>query len=222
MTTVGIKTYSEADDLPAIIPVFPLSGALLLPRTQLPLNIFEPRYLAMIDAAIGQDRVIGMVQPATPHDPSSKPKLHKVGCAGRLTSFQETSDGRYMINLTGIARFEIVEELSATTLYRQCRISAQNFAHDFELASGEEGVDRKRLLDALSRFMKANRMEADWDSITTAPTELLVNALSAMSPFEPRDKQALLEARTLAERAETLITLTEFSLAGDRGPAHLQ
>ena len=222
MTTVGIKTYSEADDLPAIIPVFPLSGALLLPRTQLPLNIFEPRYLAMIDAAIGQDRVIGMVQPARPHDPSSKPKLHKVGCAGRLTSFQETSDGRYMINLTGIARFEIVEELSATTLYRQCRISAQNFAHDFELASGEEGVDRKRLLDALSRFMKANRMEADWDSITTAPTELLVNALSAMSPFEPRDKQALLEARTLAERAETLITLTEFSLAGDRGPAHLQ
>ena len=222
MATVGNKTYSSESDIPDTLPVFPLSGALLLPRTQLPLNIFEPRYLAMVDDSIGSHRLIGMIQPSDQRNAGSSPPLHRIGCAGRITSFQETSDGRYMINLAGVCRFVVLDEVSAAKPYRICRITAAPFADDLIPGRGEEDVNRQKLLEALRRFLNANGMEADWDSIAAASTEMLVNALCAMSPFDPREKQALLEAQNLAKRAETLVALTEFSLAGDDGTHHLQ
>ncbi|MDQ0503307.1 LON peptidase substrate-binding domain-containing protein [Xanthobacter agilis] len=207
------KTYLSPADLPPVIPVFPLTGALLLPRAELPLNIFEPRYLAMVDAVLGGGRLIGMVQPddaapATVHGPA----LHKVGCLGRLTEFSETGDGRYLITLTGICRYRIVEEMAVTTPYRQVRIDAAPFASDFETA-GEAEVDRGALLDALAAFLDANKLEADWDGIREAGTETLVNTLSVMSPYGALEKQALLEAETLKARADMLVAITQMLLA---------
>jgi len=208
--------YHSPGDLPAVIPVFPLAGALLLPRGELPLNIFEPRYLAMIDATLAGDRVIGMIQPRIGPDGvdmSEPPALCDIGCAGRLTGFQETGDGRYLVTLTGIARFRIVEEIDAGTPFRQCRITAEPFAADFDEDQGQAGVDRAKLLKTLRDFLDANDMETDWESINRASTETLVNALSMLSPYGPREKQALLEAEDLDTRAEVLIAVTEMALA---------
>lgn len=207
------KTYLSPADLPPVIPVFPLTGALLLPRAELPLNIFEPRYLAMVDAALAGSRLIGMVQPdetvsATAHGPA----LHKVGCLGRLTEFSETGDGRYLITLTGICRYRIVEELTVTTPYRQVKIDASSFAADFAPA-GEAEVDRSALLEALAAFLDANQLEADWEGIRQAGTETLVNTLSVMSPYGGPEKQALLEAETLKARADMLVAITQMLLA---------
>jgi Lon protease-like protein len=207
--------YDGPGDLVEVIPVFPLPGALLLPRGQMPLNIFEPRYLAMIDDALRSGhRLIGMIQPDTTHPgPESEPNLFKVGCVGRITQIAETGDGRYLLQLTGIVRFRVDEELSVTTPYRQCRVSYAPFTDDFTPRKGEEGVDRESLLQSLSEFLKANNLKADWDGIENAPNEALVNALAMMSPYGAPEKQALLEAPDLKTRAEILVALTEIELA---------
>ena len=207
--------YQQPGDLAEVIPVFPLPGALLLPRGQMPLNIFEPRYLAMIDdALLAGHRLIGMIQPDSAHPgPAEKPNLFKVGCVGRITQIAETGDGRYLIQLTGIARFRIDEELAVTTPYRQCRVVYAPFADDFVARKGEEAVDRERLLQSLSEFLKANDLKADWEGIENAPNEALVNALAMMSPYGTAEKQALLEAPDLKTRAEILVAMTEIELA---------
>lgn len=210
--------YRGPADLPATIPVFPLPGALLLPRGQMPLNIFEPRYLEMIDDSLRNGhRLIGMIQPDTAHPgPEDKPNLYKIGCAGRITQFAETGDGRYLIQLTGVCRFRVDHELSVMTAYRQCRAAYEPFADDFIARKGEDDVDRKALLVALKDFLHANNLKADWEGIEKAPNEALVNALAMMSPYGPAEKQALLEAPDLKTRAEILIAVTEIELAKGR------
>ena len=206
--------YRAPADLPAKIAVFPLAGALLLPRGELPLNIFEPRYLALIDDVLKAERIVGMIQPDESKESSAAhPALFKVGGAGRITQLAESGDGRYLITLTGIARFRILEELAVTTAYRQCRVDFAPFAGDFVPQHGEEAVDRAALMRTLKAYLEANRMEADWSDIKNAPTEALVNGLSMMSPYGAREKQALLEAPDLKTRAETLIAVTEMALA---------
>jgi Lon protease-like protein len=207
--------YHGPADLPEVIPVFPLSGALLLPRGQMPLNIFEPRYLAMVDDSLrAGHRLIGMIQPDPAHPGSEqKPNLFKVGCVGRITQLAETGDGRYLMQLTGIARFRIQEELNVATAYRQCRVTYAPFADDFIARKGEAAVDRKAVLQALSAFLKANNMKTDWQGVESAPNEALVNALAMMSPYGPAEKQALLEAPDLKTRAEVLVAVTEMELA---------
>jgi uncharacterized protein len=209
------KVYAGPEDLAQVIAVFPLPGALLLPRGQMPLNIFEPRYLAMVDDAMRfEHRLIGMIQPDTAHPgPEERPNLYKVGCVGRITQLSETGDGRYLIQLTGIARFRIEEELAVATPYRQCRVDYQPFVDDFIARKGEDAVDRPSLLQALSNFLKANDLKADWDGIEKAPNEALVNALAMMSPYGSAEKQALLEAPDLKTRAEILVAVTEIELA---------
>jgi uncharacterized protein len=206
--------YRGPQDCPDIIPVFPLSGALLLPRGHMPLNIFEPRYLAMVDDALRTHRLIGMIQP----DPEEgghplAPRLYQVGCAGRITQFAETGDGRYLITLTGVARFQVADELSTTTPYRLCRVAFEPFAADFQARAGEEEVDRAGVIKALRDFVEANDLKVEWRGIEQAPNEALVNALCMMSPFGPREKQALLEAPDLKSRAEALIAVTQIELA---------
>ena len=207
--------YHRPADLPEVIPVFPLPGALLLPRGQMPLNIFEPRYLAMVDDSMRDGhRLIGMIQPDPTHPGSEqKPTLFKIGCVGRITQLAESGDGRYLIQLTGIARFRVKDELDVATPYRQCRVSFVPFADDFTARLGEDAVDRKAVLDALAAFLKANNLKTDWEGIDNAPNEALVNALAMMSPYGSAEKQALLEAPDLKTRAEILVAVTEIELA---------
>jgi Lon protease-like protein len=207
--------YRGPADLPDIVPVFPLSGALLLPRGQMPLNIFEPRYLAMIDDALRSGhRLIGMIQPDAAHSTNPEhPALFHIGCVGRITQFGESGDGRYLIELTGVSRFKVIEELSAATPYRQCRVDFFPFVDDFTARKGEELVNRAEVLRVLSDFLKANNLKVDWDGIERAPNEALVNALAMMSPYGAAEKQALLEAADLKTRAEILIAVTEMELA---------
>ena len=212
--------YDGPGDLAAVIPVFPLPGALLLPRGQMPLNIFEPRYIAMIDDALrsGQ-RLIGMIQPDAAHPGSEdKPTLYKVGCVGRITQLAETGDGRYLLQLTGISRFRIEEELKVATAYRQCRVTYAPFTDDFIARKGEDEVDRSAVLQALTDFLEANNLKTDWEGIENAPNEALVNALAMMSPYGSAEKQALLEAPDLKTRAEILVAVTEIELAKSKAP----
>jgi len=214
--------YKGPSALPGVIPVFPLPGALLLPRGQMPLNIFEPRYLAMIDDALRSgDRLIGMIQPdpAHPGPDESKPHLFQVGCVGRITQIAESGDGRYLIQLTGVSRFRIENELPVATPYRQCKVTYQPFIDDFTARKGEQAVDRKALLRALTAFLKANKLKADWEGIENAPNEALVNALAMMSPYDTAEKQAMLEAPDLKTRAEILVAVTEIELAKSRNPS---
>lgn len=205
--------YRSPKDCPETIPVFPLPGALLLPRGQMPLNIFEPRYVAMFDDALRSDRMIGMIQPDSEVESSgSVPKLFKVGCAGRITQFAESGDGRYLLTLTGVARFRVVEELSTTTPYRQVRADFSAFENDFIARFGEDDVDRDGVIEALRQFVKAMEIDVDWRGVEQAPNEALVNALCMMTPFGVREKQALLEAPDLKSRAEALIALTEIEI----------
>lgn len=215
----GNCSYQSATDLPEVLPLFPLP-ALLLPRSELPLNIFEPRYVAMVDAALAGARLIGMIQPDEGRAPCAHgPSLHAVGCAGRITSLAETGDGRYMITLTGVARFRVVEELEVPTNFRQCRVTASPFSEDFATDCNQALVDRKAVLKAFRAYLDAHGLEADWESVGRASNETLVNALSMMAPFGAAEKQALLEAPDLRARAETLVTLAGMSLAPDAGGA---
>ncbi|MBR0711305.1 MULTISPECIES: LON peptidase substrate-binding domain-containing protein [Bradyrhizobium] len=211
--------YRGPADLPEIIPVFPLPGALLLPRGQMPLNIFEPRYLAMVDDCFRDGhRLIGMIQPDVAHSPknSDKPALFRVGCVGRITQLAESGDGRYILELTGVSRFKVVEELEVLTAYRQCKVDFFTFVDDFTARMGEDEVDREALLSVLADFLKANNLKVDWEGVESAPNEALVNALAMMSPYGPAEKQAMLEAPDLKTRAEILIAVTEMDLAKKR------
>ena len=210
--------YRGPADLPEIIPVFPLPGALLLPRGQMPLNIFEPRYLAMVDDSFRDGhRLIGMIQPDVAHSKNSdKPALFRVGCVGRITQLAESGDGRYILELTGVARFKVLEELEVLTAYRQCKVDFFAFVDDFTARMGEEEVDREALLTVLADFLKANNLKVDWEGVESAPNEALVNALAMMSPYGPAEKQAMLEAPDLKTRAEIPIAVTEMDLAKKR------
>lgn len=221
MTVVaGNRRYDSAADLPQVVPLFPLPGALLLPNGQLPLNIFEPRYVAMTDAALASDRLIGMIQPALDAPQGNpRPPLCDVGCLGRITQFSETGDGRYTIVLSGVSRFRVLEELPSATPYRQARISAEGFFDLSEPQQGAEAVDRSALLRTFRDYLSANDLEADWDSVNRASNASLVTALSMMSPWGPSEKQALLECADHAERARTLIAITEMALADANAPA---
>ena len=199
-------------DLPDVIPVFPLPGALLLPRARLPLNIFEPRYLAMLDDALKSDhRLIGMIQPFESRSP--QPKLHSIGCAGRVTSLSETEDGRYLIALTGISRFRIGRELDGFTPYRRVEVEWADFAADLGPAEDAAEFCRKDFLAVLREYFQAVRLASDWDSLREAEPELLVNSLAIMCPFAVEEKQALLEAPRLSDRTETLLALMQFAIA---------
>ena len=215
--------YASPEDLPGRIPIFPLGGALLLPRGQLPLNIFEPRYVAMTNAAISGDRIVGMVQPAGEEaiaqqgDADAKPEVYPVGCAGRITTFSETEDGRIVITLTGISRFRILEEMATVTPYRMVRPDFDSFSDDLSPGLQQDKVDRERLLDVFRRYLAAHQLEADWDSVNRSSNESLVNTLSMISPYPPSEKQALLEAEDVVNRSEVLIALTEMALSATSG-----
>lgn len=207
-------------DLPEVIPLFPLPGALLLPRGRLPLHIFEPRYLAMLDDVLKtRERLIGIIQlrPA----PEGQRRLSAIGCAGRLTSFTETEDGRYMIALTGVSRFRLMREVSGFTPYLRATVKWDEFTRDMGHAEQDELFDRDGFLDLLRRYFASRQLSTDWDGLETAQDEALINSLSMLCPFEPEDKQALLEAPTLANRRETLQVLMEFALRAD-GEGQLQ
>jgi uncharacterized protein len=206
------RQYASIDELPTVLRLFPLTGALLLPRGELPLNIFEPRYLAMIDSAIASDRLIGMIQPLA-GSRAEEPRLYEIGCAGRLTHFRETGDGRYIITLSGVTRFKILAEEGPSAPFRTARVAFEDFAHDLEPGAGEDNVDRARMTEMLRKFAQASKLDIDWASIDAAPTETLVNALAMMCPFGAREKQSLLEAIDLKTRAEVLIGLAQFDLA---------
>ena len=209
-------SYRRADDLPLVIPVFPLDGALLLPGGQLPLNIFEPRYLNMFDDAMSGERIIGMVQ-TRPGGDIERPNLAPVGCAGRVTSFAETSDGRYLVTLTGVCRFRVGDELPSRSPYRQVRADFTAFEEDLREASASVAApgEASPLLDALRRYLDHRGLAIDWSSAEAAPSDALINSLAMALPFEPVEKQALLEAPTLADRRETLVALLEIDAAGD-------
>ncbi|MEM9395144.1 MAG: LON peptidase substrate-binding domain-containing protein [Pseudomonadota bacterium] len=211
-----------AADLPGTIPVFPLPGALLLPRARLPLHIFEPRYLAMLDDALKTShRLIGMVQPRDVPGSADR-RLHAIGCAGRLTAFSETEDGRYMITLSGVSRYRITREVAGFTPYLKADVDWEGFDRDQGSTEKDPGFDRERFLALLKRYFEAQEMRTDWDSLNEAEDELLINSLSMLCPFEPEDKQALLEAPSLSTRRETLVTLIEFALRGGANEELLQ
>ncbi len=207
------RQYASIDELPSVLRLFPLSGALLLPRGDLPLNIFEPRYLAMIDSVIAGDRLIGMIQPLPGGCVDGESRLYEIGCAGRLTHFSETGDGRYVITLSGVSRFKVLAEEERGAPFRSAKVAYDAFAHDLEPGAGEDVVDRARMTDMLHKFAQASKLEVDWASIDAAPTETLVNALAMMCPFGAQEKQSLLEAIDLKTRAELLIGLAQFDLA---------
>ena len=215
--------YVKIADLPAVFPVFPLDGALLLPHGNLPLNIFEPRYLNMIDDALAGERVIGMVQ-TVPGGSRNRPSLAAVGCAGRITSFSETGDGRYLITLTGIARFRIEREILTPTPYRQAAPDFTPFEADLLPPKDDDGFDRVPFLSALKAYLDHRGMEIDWNTAGEAPSEALVNSLAMALPFESQEKQALLEAPSVSERRETLMTLLRIDAAvsDDDAPPSLQ
>jgi uncharacterized protein len=207
-----LNRYRKPSDLPKSIPLLPLSGALLLPRTDLPLNIFEPRYLLMIEEAMAGHRIIGIIQPQEGQE-SETPKLEKIGCAGRITSYSETDDGRLVITLTGVSRFELKKELKVPTPYRQAAISFKPFEIDFVHEKGARNVNREQLIEAFRHYLEANNMSADWNEVQSVSTEILVNTLSLLAPYPPREKQALLEAPDLKSRADVLVALTEIALS---------
>lgn len=214
MIKAGNKTYGGCDDLPEIVPVFPLTGALLLPGGQLPLNIFEPRYVKMIDDAVADHKIIGMIQPCfKPENAEKDPApLSKIGCLGRVTAYQESGDGRYLISLSGICRFRVQDEIHFDEPYRSCRI--EPITEDLDnLVDDAEEIDREHLLSAFKRYLKSNGLDADWGTVKSTNTETLVTALCMMSPYEPAEKQALLEAPDLKTRAETLIMISEMYIA---------
>jgi Lon protease-like protein len=201
-------------DLPDTISIFPLGGALLLPRARLPLHIFEPRYLQMVEDALKTDeRLIGMIQPNEVSGRNGT-GLQTIGCAGRITQFSETEDGRYMITLGGMSRFRVVNEVEGFSPYRKCDVSWDGFERDLGRDEEDAGFNRENFLDLLGRYFDAQGLSADWDTMKEAEDELLINSLSMMLELDPEDKQALLEAPSLMTRRETLVTLIEYALRG--------
>lgn len=215
--------YRRPADLPPRLMLFPLRGAILLPRATLPLNVFEPRYLEMVDEAMSTSRLIGVVQPegrevGGAESPPDNVPLRHVGCAGRITSYQETDDDRLIITLTGVARFDIIAEAVTDKPYRTATVSYDRFAADLTVGLGEDQVDRINLLRVLKTYLETNRLRADWHAIQRASSEFLINVLSVMAPYGPEEKQALLEAADLKTRADVLIALAEMELASGGEP----
>jgi Lon protease-like protein len=208
--------------LPEVLPIFPLTGILLLPRGRLPLNIFEPRYLAMIRDALGGERLIGMVQPSEPQrdnigQGTLNPPVYPVGCAGRITQFAEADDNRFLVTLTGVSRFRIVEELPLLSGYRRVIANWRPFAGDHDASGEATGFDRSRLLRGLKGYFAQRQLSADWNAIEKAPSEYLVTSIAMACPFAPSEKQALLEAADLDERARLLTTLVEMAASEPAG-----
>jgi len=210
-----VKRPASLPDLPRSVPLFPLSGALLLPFAHRPLNIFEPRYVELVDAALRGDRLIGLIQPrdTSEESPEGAVPLQAVGCLGRLTHFEESAEGRYFIILEGVVRFRLVEELEAATPYRQGVIAADDFAADFTRDFGEEAVDRERFVRMMRDYAEFASIELNWEEIERTGTADLVNFCCMVGPYGPAEKQALLEAASLEQRAETLIAMTEYEIA---------
>ncbi len=202
--------YHSIDDMPRTLGLFPLSGVLLLPRGHLPLNVFEPRYLALVESAISGSRLIGMIQPTENEEKALKPALSAIGCAGRITAYRETEDGRYLITLTGICRFRAVEELDTPASFRAVKPDFGPFAGDLVEREDSE-FPRERLLHALTEYLARRDLKADWKSVVNAPAETLVNAIAMLCPFEPNEKQALLEAPQWEDRVSTLLALLEMA-----------
>jgi Lon protease-like protein len=205
----------RAAPLPETVPIFPLTGVLLLPRGRLPLNIFEPRYLAMIKDALAGERLIGMVQPSEPQDDNRgggrmNPPVYPVGCAGRITAFSEADDGRYLVTLTGVSRFRIRQELPILSGYRRIVPDWQPFVADRE-PPAEPGFDREHFARALKGYFAQRQISADWEAIEKAPGEHLLTSIAMLCPFEPSEKQALLEAADLQARAQLLVALIEMA-----------
>ncbi len=206
-------------ELPTEFPVFPLAGALLLPMGKLPLNIFERRYVAMIEDALASGRVIGMVQPDDTRPPTpTGPALFRIGCLGRLSSFSETDDGRYLVTLTGLTRFVIGVELELSRGYRRVRADLTRFRADLDHGGPAAAIDREELVQALRAYFTARGFDANWDTINDMPDDALVVTLAMVCPFDPAEKQALLEAPGLTDRAATLLTLLQMGAhASDAG-----
>lgn len=210
-------------DLPDTIPIFPLPGAVLLPRSRLPLHIFEPRYLQMLDDALKTpQRLIGMVQPGGAGPGGNDDRLHLIGCAGRVTQFSETEDGRYLITLTGMSRFRIRSEVSGFTPYRRCDVGWDGFERDLGRVEHDESFDRDAFMALLARYFSTRKLDTDWETLREAEDELLINSLSMLLDFDPEEKQALLEAPSLTTRRETLVTLIEFALRGGQNEETVQ
>ncbi len=206
--------YRKPADLPQAIALFPLSGAILMPRGVLALNVFEPRYLNMVDDALGGERLIGMIQPAIGAENEQVPHLCDVGAVGRITSFNETEDGRYLITLTGICRFDLEQELEADAPYRQALVSYEAFADDFTPSPGRS-IDRAALMGSLKTYAALHGFQVDWQAVEQAPTETIINVAAQICPFDAASKQALLETITLEERARALVALIEWDSASN-------
>ncbi len=203
----------KSADLPDTVSMFPLPGALLLPRAQLPLHIFEPRYLQMLEDALKTpQRLIGMIQPNP--GPGREQALYSIGCAGRITRFAEAEDGRYLITLTGVSRFRVLREIDGFVPYRRCEVSWAGFERDLGRAESDETFDRRAFMALLDRYFASRNLKTDWQTLRDAEDELLINSLSMLLEFDPEDRQALLEAPSLRTRRETLVTLIEFALRG--------
>lgn|SRR5574337_40112 len=217
------RAYARPEDMPATIPLFPLEGALLLPRRPIQLTVFEPRYLAMLDDALSGERLIAIIQPAQPESAAGpKPDLYPLGCAGRIVQYAEIGDGRCFLTLIGVARFRLASEAESSAPYRVAVADYAPFIEDFTEGAGEAGVDRGGLLDTLRRYAEVNEVKVVWSDIRKASNEALVNGLSMMSPCGPREKQALLEAPDLKSRAEMLVAITTIDLArGQDASTHL-
>ena len=221
-----LKRLESPDDLPQSVPIFPLSGALLLPFSHRPLSIFEPRYIEMIDSALRGNRLIGLIQPEDPSEvsPRGRAPLQKIGCVGRLTHWEEHAEGRYFVILEGLCRFEMSAELTTMTAYRQAKISADAFASDFQRGFGAERVDRSRFEKMMRDYAEFAKIDLNWEEIERTTTGDLVNFCCMVSPYGSAEKQQLLEANTLEDRAETLIALVEYEMAkgGAEGTRPLQ
>jgi hypothetical protein len=208
------KIYGGPNEMPGVLPVFPLVGALLLPRRPIQLTLFEPRYLAMLDDALAGERLIGMIQPSAGEEAEEPaPELCPIGCVGRIVQYAEIGDDRCFLTLMGVARFRVAGEEPTSTPYRLVRADFADFADDFEEGLGENSVDRSSLVEALRAFADANRIKIDWDDIEKASNETLVNGLAMLSPYGAKEKQALLEASDLRSRAEILVAISQMELA---------
>jgi Lon protease-like protein len=218
-----LKRPQSSADIPASIPIFPLSGALLLPYARRPLNIFEPRYLDMVDHALKGDRLIGLIQPrdTSEESPQGAVPVQKIGTIGRITHFEELEDARYFVILEGVCRFEYVKEVPTMSPFRRAMVTSEPFASDFDREFGEERVDRTRFLKMMRDYAEFGNFDLNWDEIEKTGTADLVNFCCMVSPYGAAEKQALLEANSLEARAETLIAMAEFEMAkgdGEQAP----
>jgi Lon protease-like protein len=211
---MSLQPPASIADLPRQVRLFPLGGAILLPRAVMPLNIFEPRYLAMVRDAMADDHMIAMIQP---RDELAKPALYDIGALGKITQYSETGDGRFLISLTGLARFRLLEELSAATPYRQARVDYAPFEADWGPAEPLAPAARAHLESTLKAYLEAQGLSADWDAVKSADDESLTNTLSTVCPFTEAERQALLESGSLPARADTLTTLMQFASGGEIG-----